>query len=137
MGCRQLPQAPRRPRRGRETPYNPHPIPYTRHTTPNTLHTPHYTQHTTPNRIHPTPYFRHQHPATRTSEASARERVGALSPFGSLQSPLRARPTETKVESGTSQSKSGTSVNLSDSGEPCRHRRGRGWEPRGGLAWEA
>ena len=30
----------------------------------------------------------------------------------------RALPTETKVESGTSQSKSGTSVNLSNSGKP-------------------
>jgi len=30
----------------------------------------------------------------------------------------RALPTKTKVESGTSQSKSGTSVNLSNSGEP-------------------
>ena len=32
--------------------------------------------------------------------------------------PFRALPTETKVESGTSQSKSGTSVNLSNSGNP-------------------
>ena len=32
----------------------------------------------------------------------------------------RALPTETKVESGTSQSKSGTSVNLSNSGELIR-----------------
>ena len=39
-----------------------------------------------------------------------------LSPFGSLRSPPRALPTETKVESGTSQSKSGTSVNFSNSG---------------------
>jgi len=40
--------------------------------------------------------------------------------FGSLRRPQRALPTETKVESGTSQSKSGTSVNLSDSGkQPC------------------
>ena len=39
-----------------------------------------------------------------------------LSPFGSLRSPQRALPTETKVESGTSQRKSGTSVNLSNSG---------------------
>ena len=35
-------------------------------------------------------------------------------PLGSLRSPQRALPTETKVESGTSQSKSGTSVNLSN-----------------------
>ena len=37
---------------------------------------------------------------------------------------LRALPTETKVESGTAQIKSGTSVNLSNSGElqaGCRH----------------
>ena len=40
-------------------------------------------------------------------------------PFASrLRSPPRALPTETKVESGTSQSKSGTSVNLSNSGLP-------------------
>ena len=36
----------------------------------------------------------------------------------------RALITETKVESGTSESKSGTSVNLSDSGERERHRAG-------------
>ena len=48
-------------------------------------------------------------------------------PFGSLRSPHIALPTETKVESGTSQSKSGTSVNSSESGVrgraglgPCR-----------------
>ena len=35
---------------------------------------------------------------------------------------LRALPTETKVESGTSESKSGTSVNLSNSGcQPLTH----------------
>jgi len=38
-------------------------------------------------------------------------------PFGSLRSPERALPTETNVESGTSQSKSGTSVNFSSSGD--------------------
>ena len=43
----------------------------------------------------------------------------SLCPVGSLHSPPRALPTETKVESGTSQSKSGTSVNLSNSGEPA------------------
>jgi len=42
------------------------------------------------------------------------------SPFVSLRSPPRALPTETKVESGTSQSKSGTSVNLSNSGYRAR-----------------
>ena len=41
-----------------------------------------------------------------------------LSPFSSLRSPQRALPTETNVESGTSQSESGNSVNLSDSGNP-------------------
>ena len=40
-----------------------------------------------------------------------------FSPFGSLSSPQRALPTETKVESGTSQRKSGTSVNFSNSGD--------------------
>ena len=35
-----------------------------------------------------------------------------------LRSPQRALPTETKVESGTSQDKSGTSVNLRNSGNP-------------------
>jgi len=35
-------------------------------------------------------------------------------PFGSLRRPQRVLPTETKVESGTSQSKSGTSVNSSN-----------------------
>jgi len=39
-------------------------------------------------------------------------RVGENCPFGSLRSPQRALPTETKVESVTSQSKRGTSVNL-------------------------
>ena len=34
-----------------------------------------------------------------------------------MRSPPRALPTETKVESGTSQSKSGTSVNLRNSGD--------------------
>ena len=38
--------------------------------------------------------------------------------LGSLRSPQRALPTETKVESGTSQSKSGTSVHFRNSGEP-------------------
>ena len=42
--------------------------------------------------------------------------LGDLNPFGSLRSPPSAQPTETAVESGTSQSKSGTSVNLSNSG---------------------
>ena len=37
-------------------------------------------------------------------------------PEPSLRSPPRALPTETKVESGMSQSKSGTSVNSSNSG---------------------
>jgi len=37
-------------------------------------------------------------------------------PFESLRSPQRALPTETDVESGMSQSKSGTSVNLSNNG---------------------
>ena len=54
-------------------------------------------------------------------------------PFGSLRSP-QALPTETKVESRTSQSKSGTSVNLSNSGI-CTHirvraRRGRSPQDR-------
>ena len=40
-----------------------------------------------------------------------------LSPFDSLRSPPRAQPTETKVESGTSHSKSGTSANFSNSGD--------------------
>ena len=39
-----------------------------------------------------------------------------LSPFGSLCSTPKALHTETKVESGTSQSKSGSSLNLSNSG---------------------
>ena len=39
-----------------------------------------------------------------------------LSPFDSLRSPPTALPTEAKVESGTSQSKIGTSVKLSNSG---------------------
>ena len=37
-------------------------------------------------------------------------------PFGSFRSPQRALPTWTKVECGTSQSRSGTSLNLSNSG---------------------
>ena len=49
-------------------------------------------------------------------------------PFGSLRSPPRALSTETNVERGTSQSKSGISVNLSNSGIPwessARRRRG-------------
>ena len=45
-----------------------------------------------------------------------------LSHFGSLRSPPRALPTETKVESGTSQNKNGTSVHLSDSGIPARRK---------------
>ena len=45
-----------------------------------------------------------------------------LSPFGSLRSPPRAMPTETKVESGTSQSKSGTSVNLSNKWKTLNYR---------------
>ena len=61
-------------------------------------------------------------------DGSFRKRVGSArcgvrripfdKPFGSLRSPPRALPTETKVESGTSQSKSRTSVNLSESGLP-------------------
>ena len=43
-------------------------------------------------------------------------RVDENCPFGSLRSPQRALPTGTKVESGTSQSKSGTSVNLGNGG---------------------
>ena len=37
-----------------------------------------------------------------------------------LRIPQRALPTETKVESGTFQSKAGTSVNLSNSGQRSR-----------------
>ena len=53
-----------------------------------------------------------------------------LSAFGSLCSPPRALPTETKVESGTSQIKSGKSVNLSKSG--MQEREGVGGEEGGG-----
>ena len=48
----------------------------------------------------------------RILRASGRD----LSPFGSLRSRQRALSTKTKVESGTSQLHSGTSVHLSDSG---------------------
>ena len=41
-------------------------------------------------------------------------------PFRTLSSPQRELPTETKVESGTSHCKSGTSVNLSNRGFPGR-----------------
>ena len=59
-----------------------------------------------------------------------------LSPFGSLRSPSRALPTETKVESETSQSKSGTSVNLNDSGISFRHVTDRlKRKGHGGLLW--
>ena len=53
---------------------------------------------------------------------------------------LRALPIETKVESGTSQNKRGTSVKLSNSGkrhpivvESCEDRLGEGREARGQL----
>jgi len=53
--------------------------------------------------------------------------------FCSLRSPQRALPTETKVESGTSQRKSGISVNLSNSGDPlCVH--GISYRRVGGLS---
>jgi len=39
-----------------------------------------------------------------------------INPFGWLRSPQRVLPTETKVESGRSHSKSGTYVNLRNSG---------------------
>ena len=42
--------------------------------------------------------------------------VGDNCALGSLRSPQRALPTETKLESGTSRSKSGTSVKLSNNG---------------------
>jgi len=50
-------------------------------------------------------------------------RVGENCPFGASRSPQRALPAETKVESGTSRSKSKTSVNLSNSGEQCEGHR--------------
>ena len=43
--------------------------------------------------------------------------------------PFRALPTETQVESGTSQSKSGTSVNLSNDGESIVRRPEVGFRP--------
>ena len=43
----------------------------------------------------------------------------AMGTCSGFSSPQRALPTETNVESGTSQSKSGTSVSLNDSGLPC------------------
>jgi len=55
-------------------------------------------------------------PPDRFSAGVRGARVGENCPFGSLRSPQRALPTETKVESGTSQSKSGTSLNFSNSG---------------------
>jgi len=42
--------------------------------------------------------------------------VGENCPFGSLRSPQKGLPTETKVESGTSRSKSGTSLESRNSG---------------------
>ena len=43
-------------------------------------------------------------------------RVGEKCPLGSLRIPQRALPTETQLERGMYQSKSGNSVNLSNSG---------------------
>ena len=50
--------------------------------------------------------------------------AGMRCPFGSLRSTQRALPTGIKVESGTPQSKRGTFVNLSHSGEPFNIARG-------------
>ena len=55
------------------------------------------------------------------------ERSLCFSTACSLRNPQRALPTEAKVESGTSQCKSGTSVNLSNSGK--RLARSRGPQP--------
>ena len=55
------------------------------------------------------------------SERTGRERDSCCMFARQLFSPIpfaSRLPTETKVESGTSQSKSGTSVNLSNNGEP-------------------
>ena len=48
------------------------------------------------------------------------EKVSCLCFSITVQDLLRALPTETKVESGTYESKSGTSVNLGNSGLPGR-----------------
>jgi len=54
-------------------------------------------------------------------------------PQGSTGIPFAALPAETKVESGASQSKSGTSVNLSNSGDQMERGRVYGDEPRRAL----
>ena len=79
------------------------------------------------------------------SGVTASAHVGENCPFFSLRSPHRALPTETTVESGTSQSKSGTSVNSSNSGESrctgagvTSGRRSRNVQRfRGGLVFKA